>query len=200
MWQISLCRDYNSKIIESTMKDFCNFYYMKRRWQQSQCFNPCSLNCAKRFQEPYVIEQDYQAFIKWQKQPSRGSLWKMCSENMQQMYRRTPTWKCDFNEVVLQHIYRKHPCGNVISIKLLCSVIEITLPHRCSPVNVSIFSEFPFPRKTSEGLLLKRAGLFLRCTVISSVFKDLRCSFFASVGAFSRQLFSLKAPWSLIGF
>ena len=89
------------------MKDFCNFYYMKRRRQQSQCCNLCSVNCAKRFQEPYIIEQDYQAFIKWQKQPSRGSLWKMCSENMQQMYRRTPTWKCDFNEVVLQHIYRR---------------------------------------------------------------------------------------------
>ena len=32
-----------------------------------------------------------------QKQPSRGILRKKCSENMQQIYRRTP--KCDFNRV-----------------------------------------------------------------------------------------------------
>ena len=30
-------------------------------------------------------------------QPSRGILRKKCSENMQQIYRRTP--KCDFNRV-----------------------------------------------------------------------------------------------------
>ena len=31
------------------------------------------------------------------KQPSRGVLRKRCSENMQQIYRRTPTPKCDSN-------------------------------------------------------------------------------------------------------
>ena len=36
-----------------------------------------------------------------QKQPSRGVLRKRCSENMQQMYRRTPMSKCDFNKVAL---------------------------------------------------------------------------------------------------
>ena len=35
-----------------------------------------------------------------QKQPSRGVLSKRCSENMQQIYRRTPMLKCDFNKVV----------------------------------------------------------------------------------------------------
>ena len=39
-----------------------------------------------------------------QKQPSRGVLRKRCSENMQQIYRRTPMPKCDFNKVAL-HIY-----------------------------------------------------------------------------------------------
>ena len=34
-----------------------------------------------------------------QKQPHRGVLKKRCSENMQQIYRRTPMPKCDFNEV-----------------------------------------------------------------------------------------------------
>ena len=37
-----------------------------------------------------------------QKQPSRGVLRKMCSENMQQIYRRTPMPKCDFSKVAKQ--------------------------------------------------------------------------------------------------
>ena len=36
-----------------------------------------------------------------QKQPSGGVLKKRCSENMQQIYRRTPMPKCDFNKVAL---------------------------------------------------------------------------------------------------
>ena len=38
--------------------------------------------------------------FKFQKQPSRGVLNKSCSENMQQIYRRTPMLKCDFNKGV----------------------------------------------------------------------------------------------------
>ena len=41
-------------------------------------------------------------FFEEQKQPSRGALKKRCSENMQQIYRRTPMPKCDFNNVALQ--------------------------------------------------------------------------------------------------
>ena len=37
-----------------------------------------------------------------QKQPSRGALIKIGSENMQQIYRRTPMPKCDFNKVPKQ--------------------------------------------------------------------------------------------------
>ena len=33
-----------------------------------------------------------------QKQPSRGALRKTCSENMQQIYRRIPISKYDFNK------------------------------------------------------------------------------------------------------
>ena len=36
-----------------------------------------------------------------QDQPSRGVLRKRCSENMQQIYRRPPMLKCDFNKVDL---------------------------------------------------------------------------------------------------
>ena len=37
-----------------------------------------------------------------QKQPSRGVLKKRCSENMQQIYRRTRIPKRDFSKVALQ--------------------------------------------------------------------------------------------------
>ena len=53
----------------------------------------------------------------WLFLPVRGALRKRCSEKMQQIYRRTPIW-------------------SVISIKLLCSFIEIALWHGCSPVNL----------------------------------------------------------------
>ena len=47
--------------------------------------------------------QDPETFtLKRQKQPSRGVLRKKCSENMQQIDRRTPMSKCDFNKVTLQ--------------------------------------------------------------------------------------------------
>ena len=36
------------------------------------------------------------------KQPSVGVLMKSCPENMQQIYRRTPMPKCDFNNVAKQ--------------------------------------------------------------------------------------------------
>ena len=35
----------------------------------------------------------------YQKQPSRGVLRKMCSENMKQIYRRAPMPKCDSNNI-----------------------------------------------------------------------------------------------------
>ena len=37
-----------------------------------------------------------------QKYPSRGAVVKRYSENMQQIYRRTPMQKCDFNKVAKQ--------------------------------------------------------------------------------------------------
>ena len=42
-----------------------------------------------------------------QKQPSRGVLKERCSEKMQQIYRRAPMPKCDFNKVAKIHA-KKH--------------------------------------------------------------------------------------------
>ena len=42
--------------------------------------------------------------LNWQKQPSRAVLIKRCSENMQQIYRRTPMTKCYFKDAKqIQH-------------------------------------------------------------------------------------------------
>ena len=68
----------------------------------------------------------------FQKQPPRGVLKKKFSENMQQIYRRTPMLKCDFNKVAL----------------------EIALHHGCSPVNLLHIFRTPFSKKTFGGMLL----------------------------------------------
>ena len=38
----------------------------------------------------------------------------------------------------------EHPCRSVVSIKLLCNFIEITLQHGCSPVNWLLIFRTPF--------------------------------------------------------
>ena len=63
-----------------------------------------------------------------QKQPLRGILRKMCSENMQQ-------------------IYRRHPCRSATSMKLLCNSVEIALQHGCSPVNLLHIFRTSFPKR-----------------------------------------------------
>ena len=52
-----------------------------------------------------------------QKQPPIGVPRKKCSENMQQIYRRTPMPKCDFNKVALQ-LYSNRTSAWMISCKL----------------------------------------------------------------------------------
>ena len=51
-----------------------------------------------------------------EKQPSRGVLSKRCSENMLQIYRKTPMPKCDFNKVAKQ-LYWNHTSAWVFSCK-----------------------------------------------------------------------------------
>ena len=45
---------------------------------------------------------DSETSFKYQQQPPRGVPRNRCSENMQQIYRRTHMPKCDFNKVALQ--------------------------------------------------------------------------------------------------
>ena len=78
-----------------------------------------------------------------QKWPSRVVLIKRCSKNMPQVHRR-----------ICSKFTREHPCRNVISINLQSNFIKITLRHGCSPVNLQHIFRTPFPKSTSEWLLL----------------------------------------------
>ena len=49
----------------------------------------------------------------------------------------------------------EHPCRSAISIMLLCNSTEIAFRHGCSPVNFQHIFRTPFPRNTSEWLLLE---------------------------------------------
>ena len=49
----------------------------------------------------------------------------------------------------------EYPCRSAISIKLLCSFIEISLRHGCSPVNLLHNFRTPFLKNNSEWLLLR---------------------------------------------
>ena len=48
----------------------------------------------------------------------------------------------------------EHPYRSMISIKLFCNFIEITLRHGCSPVSLLHFFRMPFLKNTSGWLLL----------------------------------------------
>ena len=54
----------------------------------------------------------------------------------------------------------EHPCQSVISIKLQSNFIEITPRHGCSPVNLLHILRTPFPKNTSEWLVL----IFTHCS------------------------------------
>ena len=75
--------------------------------------------------------------MKQLKQPYRGVLRKRCSEDIQQIYKRTPMPKCDFNKVAKDFI-------------------EIALRHGCSPVNLLHIVKTPFLNNNYECLLLKQ--------------------------------------------
>ena len=47
-----------------------------------------------------------------------------------------------------------YPCRNVISVKMFRNFIKITLWHWCSPVTLLHIFRTPFPKNTSEWLLL----------------------------------------------
>ena len=85
----SLVSSYNASIDE------------EKQEQSSRIGNTSWCQCGKC----YAVETERESLLsrcKWQKQPSIDVLRKMCCEKMQQIYRRTPMPKCDFNKVAKQ--------------------------------------------------------------------------------------------------
>ena len=78
----------------------------------------------------FIVLQCGGSQFKHQKQPFRDVVWKRCSENMQQIYRRTHMPKCDFNKVARQE---------------------------CSPLNLLRIFGTLFPKNTTRGLLLMKS-------------------------------------------
>ena len=62
------------------------------------------------------------------------------------------------------------PCRSMISIKLLCNFIEITLWYGCSPVNLLHIFRTPFTKNSSAWLLLN-FGRFVK--ELNTFFKGL---------------------------
>ena len=95
-----------------------------------------SQNSQKEFSSSivYAYYPKSSEYLEFQKQPLRYVLRKRCSENMQQIYRRTLMPKYDFNKVALQL------CWN-------------TLWHGCSLLNLLHIFRAPFLKNISEGLL-----------------------------------------------
>ena len=61
--------------------------------------------------------------FKVKKQPLKVVLTKRCSENMQQIYRRTPMPKCDFNKVAVAkqfYILLKSLFGMGVLLQICC--------------------------------------------------------------------------------
>ena len=60
----------------------------------------------------------------------------------------------------------EHSCRSVISVKLLCNFIEMTLWNGCSPLNLLHIFRTHFPKNTYGGLLLAIIDVWLssRCT------------------------------------
>ena len=79
-----------------------------------------------------------------QKQPTRGVPRKRRSENMQQIYRRAPMPKCDFNKVAKQ-LYWNHTSAWVFSCKFAAYLQNIfSKEHLWMAASVFLISDSPF--------------------------------------------------------
>ena len=65
---------------------------------EDPCRSAISIKCDFKCMIFGFVKFDRGEFCDVQEQPPRGNPRKSCSENLQQIYRRTPMTKCDFNE------------------------------------------------------------------------------------------------------
>ena len=97
-----------------------------------------------------------------QKQPLRGVLEKRCSENMQQIYWRTPIPKCDFNKVAKQ-FYWNRTSASVFS----CDLVHIFITAFLQNTSGRLLLEMCHKVILENGRIL---GL------ISDSYKDQKCA------------------------
>ena len=97
---------------------------------------------------------------------------------------------------VLRKFTGEHPCWSVISIKLVCNFIKITLRRGSSPVNLLHIFRTPFPKNISERLLLNliqwnlcKADTSIRRTVWQERIALLCCQAISEKISIKRTLF-----------
>ena len=92
--------------LKQTLFHLCHLYFQSFLFQHKYFFSN-ALRLALNFNNirnlKHVLTWDTLSnrYFK-QKQPPTGVLKKKCCENMQDIYRRTPMLKCDFNKVAKQ--------------------------------------------------------------------------------------------------
>ena len=97
----------------------------RRKWGALLLINCVRIYLRKKRKHSGKVRWSIRKTYFYQKQPPRVVLKKSCSENMQQIYRRTPMPKCDFNK------------------------IAFAFRHGCSPVNLQHIFRTTFLRNTS---------------------------------------------------
>ena len=136
---ISVSRNWKFLRNETFTKKLC---CSKRVYLQSDCWKKTNFFEGFNLRRKLLVLRrcfEGKAMIGWlkiQKHPSVGALLKGCSQNMQQIYRRTSMSKCDFSKVAKQ-LYRNHAFTWVFPCKFVA------------------YFQSTFPKNTSGGLLLE---------------------------------------------
>ena len=114
------------------------------------------------------------SIVDTQKQPPRGVPWKSCSENMQQIYTRTPIPKCDF-----QNTFLKNTSGWMLLNTLPIAICSIScLKRSITPYSMNIFSNFTFHKKTYLLACCLKMKNEIICSSFSQYQRDHYCIYF----------------------
>ena len=97
-----------------------------------------SISLCKNF----LLNLSLPSLLRW------NPFWPMCGSSHPEVFWEKGVLK------ICRKSTGEHPCRSVISIKLLCNFVEITLRHGCSPVNLLHILRAPFIKNTSGWLLL----------------------------------------------
>ena len=158
------------------------FIYIFGRTSTMECNAVFSNHCIVL----HLMYLPFEIYSKQQKQPSTCVLKKRFSQNMQQIYRRTPMPKCDFNNLHTVMISLARQDENwfmpycTVGALVQSNFIEITPRHGYSPVNLLHIFRTPFLKYTSGRLLLaiisfKRSTINLLIRKTLSVFYVIKC-------------------------